>query len=79
MIWFLSGIDNVPTLLSGIGYVPTLNVHLDTWDRVESYAIRMLIARRPKIIPTFILKLVISFLVSTYYIITFSRQLLFSG
>jgi hypothetical protein len=28
-------------LLSGISYVPTLNVHSDVWDRVESCMIRM--------------------------------------
>jgi hypothetical protein len=54
-------------ILSGVGDVPTPNVHLDIWDRVESYRIHMLLARRLKI--TFIssLKLIISFLVSSYY------------
>jgi hypothetical protein len=50
MIWFLSGVGNVPTL----------NMRSDIWDCVESYGIHMLLARRLKIIPT---KLIISFLV----------------
>jgi hypothetical protein len=79
MIWFLSGVGNVPTPLSGVGNVPTLNVRSDVWDLVESYTIRMLLACRLKITFTSNLKLIISFLVSTYYIITFSRQSLFSG
>jgi hypothetical protein len=73
MIWFLSGVGNVPTLLSGIGYVPTLNVRSNVWDHVESYAIRMFLACRLKFIPTFSLKLISSFLVSTtpsfYYLL----------
>jgi hypothetical protein len=40
-------------LLSGVGYVPTLNVHSDVWDCVESYMIHMLLARRLKITFTF--------------------------
>jgi hypothetical protein len=51
------------TPLSGVSRVPTPNVQLDVWDCVESYAIRMLLACRLKIIPTSNLKLIISFLV----------------
>ncbi len=54
-------------LLSGVGYVPTPNVHSDTWDHVESYAICMLLAWSLKITFTSRLELIISFLVSTYY------------
>ncbi len=50
-------------LPSGIGKVPTLNVHSDVWDCLESYTICMLLACRLKIIPTSNLKLMISFLV----------------
>jgi hypothetical protein len=50
-------------LPSGIGDVPTPNVHLDVWDRIESYMIRMLLACRLKIISSPNLKLIISFLV----------------
>jgi hypothetical protein len=53
MMWFLSG----------VGDVPTPNVRSDIWDHVESYAICMLLACRLKIIPTSNLKLIISFLV----------------
>jgi hypothetical protein len=63
MICFLSGIGGVPAPLSSFGYVPTPNVHSDVWDHVESYAIHMFLARRLKFIPTFSLKLIISFLV----------------
>jgi hypothetical protein len=49
-------------LLSGVGYVPTPNVHSDVWDRLESYNVHMLLARRLKITFTFSLKLIISFL-----------------
>ncbi len=49
--------------LSGVGDVPTPNVHSDVWDHVESYAIYMLLMRRLKIIPTSNLKLIIFFLV----------------
>ncbi len=31
-------------LLSGVGYVPTPNVHSDAWNCVESYMIYMLLA-----------------------------------
>ncbi len=55
MMWFFSG----------VGHVPTPNVRSDIWDRVESYVIHMLLARRLKIIFTPSLKLIISFLVST--------------
>ncbi len=54
-------------LLSGISHVPTPNVHSDVWDCVESYAICMLLARSLKITFTSSLKLIIYFLVSTYY------------
>jgi hypothetical protein len=53
--------------LSGIGNVPTLNKCSDVWDRVESYGIHMLLTCRLKITFTSSLKLIISFLVSTYY------------
>ena len=49
-------------LLSGVGYVPTPNVHSDVWDRVESYMIYMLFTCRLKITFTFSLKLIISIL-----------------
>ena len=49
--------------LSCIGNVPPPNVRSDEWDRVEFYAICMLLARRLMIIPTSNLKLIISFLV----------------
>jgi hypothetical protein len=67
-------------LLSGIGYVPTLNVHSDVWARVESYSIHMLLACRLKITFTLSLKLIISFLVyTTPSFITFSNSHFFSG
>ncbi len=50
-------------LLSDVGYVPTLNVHSDVWDCVESYTICMLLTCRLKITFTVSLKLIISFLV----------------
>ncbi len=56
-------------LLSGIGYVPTPNVHSDVWDHVESYTIHMLLARRLKITFTFSLKLIISFLVQLQHLL----------
>ncbi len=56
-------------LLSGIGYVPTPNVHLDVWDCVESYTIHMLLACRLKITFTFCLKLIISFLVQLQHLL----------
>ncbi len=49
--------------LSGICKVPTPNVRSDVWNHVESYTILMLLACRLKIIPTFNLKLIISFLI----------------
>jgi hypothetical protein len=54
---------------SGVGYVPTPNVHSDVWDRVESYTMYMLLACRPKITFTFSLKLIISFLVQLQYLL----------
>jgi hypothetical protein len=56
-------------LLSGVGYVPTPNVHLDVWDHVESYTIYMLLACRLKITFTFSLKLIISFLVQLQHLL----------
>ncbi len=56
-------------LLSDVGYVPTLNVHSDVWNCVESYTICMLLACRPKITFTFILKLIISFLVKLQHLL----------
>jgi hypothetical protein len=53
MMWFLSGVGDVSTPI----------VRSNIWDCVESYAIRMLLACRLKIIPTSNLKLIISFLV----------------
>ncbi len=61
--------------LSGVGNVPTLNVFLDTWDCVESYAICMLLARNLKIIPTSNLKLIISFLVLLILVLSFIKAL----
>jgi hypothetical protein len=55
-------------LLSSIGYVPTLNVHSDVWDCVESYRIYMLLTCRLKITFTFSLKLIISFLVQLQHL-----------
>ncbi len=75
MIWFLSDVGDVPTLLSGIGNVPTPNVHLDVWDHVESYVILMVLARRLKIIPTSNLKLLISFLVLLILVLSFIKSL----
>jgi hypothetical protein len=49
--------------LSGVGHVPTPNVHSDIWDRVESYGICMLLACRLKITFTSYFKLIISVLV----------------
>ncbi len=56
-------------LLSGVGYVPTPNVHSDVWNCVESYTMYMLLTCRLKITFTFSLKLIISFLVQlhTFY------------
>jgi hypothetical protein len=56
-------------LLSGVGYVPTPNVHSDVWDRVEFYTICMLLACRLKITFTFNLKLIISFLVQLQHLL----------
>ncbi len=56
-------------LLSGIGYVPTPNVHSDVWDQVESYTIYMLLACRLEITFTFSLKLIISFLVQLQHLL----------
>ena len=61
MMWFLSG----------IGEVPTLNVCSDVWDRVESYTICMLLECRLKIIPTSNLKLINSFLVLHIVLLSF--------
>ncbi len=56
-------------LLSGVGYVPTPNVHLDVWDRVESYTIYMLLACRLKITFTFSLEIIITFLVQPQHLL----------
>jgi hypothetical protein len=53
--------------LSEAGHVPTPNVCSDTWEPVESSVIHMLVACRLKITFTSNLKLIISFLVYTYY------------
>ncbi len=55
-------------LLSGVGYVPTQNVHSDVWNCIESYTIYMLLACRLKITFTFSLKLIISFLVQLQHL-----------
>ncbi len=47
--------------------VPTLNVHSDICDHVESYTIHMFLACRQKIIFTSNLKLIISFLDHKYH------------
>jgi hypothetical protein len=56
-------------LLSGVGYVPTPNVHSDVWDRVESYTIYILLAYRLKITFSFSLELIISFLVQLQHLL----------
>jgi hypothetical protein len=56
-------------LLSGVSYVPTLNVHSDVWNSVESYTIYMLLSCRLKITFTFNLKLIISFLVQLQHLL----------
>jgi hypothetical protein len=61
MMWFLSG----------VGEVPTPNVRLDVWDGVESYTIHMLLACRLKIIPTSNLELIIFFLVLHIVLLSF--------
>ena len=50
-------------ILSGIGDVPTLNVHSGVWDHVESYTMYMLLPCRLKITFPFSLKLIISIVV----------------
>ncbi len=55
-------------LLSGVGYVPTLNVYSDVWDGVEFYTVYMLLACRLKITFTFSLMLIISFLVQLQHL-----------
>jgi hypothetical protein len=50
MMWFLSG----------VGEVPTPNVRSYVWDRVESYTVCMLLTCRLKIITTCNRKLIIS-------------------
>jgi hypothetical protein len=65
MMWFLSGIDDVPTP----------NVRLDVWDCVEPYAMHILLARRLKIIPTSNLKLINSFLVLHIVLLSLLKSL----
>ena len=65
MMWFLSGIGNVPTP----------NVRADIWDHVESYVICMLLACRLKIIPTSNLELIISLLVLLILVLLFFKLL----
>ncbi len=65
-------------LLSGIGYVPTPNVHSDVWDCVESYTIYMLLACRLKITFIFSLKLIISILVQLQHLLLPSLIVTFS-
>jgi hypothetical protein len=56
-------------LLSGVGYVPTPNVHSDVWDHVESYRVHMLLAHRLKITFTLSLKLIMSFLAQLQHLL----------
>ncbi len=56
-------------LVSGIGYVPTSNVHTDVWNHVESYTIYMFLVCRLKITFTFSLKLIISILVQLQHLL----------
>ncbi len=58
--------------------MPTPNVRLDTWNRIESYTIHMFLAHRLKITFTSNLKLIISFLVlhNTFIIHLFKSYLL---
>ena len=65
MMWFLSGVGDVSTPI----------VRSNIWDCVESYAIRMLLACRLKIIPTSNLKLIISFLVLLILVLSFIKSL----
>ncbi len=55
--------------------MPTPKIHLDTWDHVESYAIHMFLARRPKITFTSNLKLIISFLVLLILVLSLFKSL----
>jgi hypothetical protein len=66
MMWFLSGVGNVPTP----------NVLSDVWAHVESYMIHMLLGCRLKIIPTSNLKLVMSFLVLHIVLLSLFKSLL---
>jgi hypothetical protein len=66
MMWFLSGIGNVPTL----------NVRSDIRDCIESYGIHMLLEHRQTIIPTSNLKLIISFLVLHILLLSFVKSFL---
>jgi hypothetical protein len=52
--------------LSDVGETPTPIVRLEVWDRVESYAICMLLASRLKIILSTNLKLIIYFVIYSY-------------
>ncbi len=61
--------------LSGVGNVPTPNMHSYIWDCVESYAIYMVLSCRLKIIPTSNLKLIISFLVLLILLLSFIKSL----
>jgi hypothetical protein len=65
MMWFLSGIGNVPTP----------NVPSDVWDCVESYMIHMLLVCRLKIIATSNLKLIVSFLVLNIVLLSLFKLL----
>ncbi len=61
--------------LSGIGHVLTPNVCSDIWDHVESHAIHILLAHRPKITFTSNLKLIISFSVLLILVLSFFKLL----
>ncbi len=60
---------------SDVGNVPTLNVRSGIWDRVESYAMHMVLTRRLKIIPTSNLKLIISSLVLLILVLSLFKLL----
>ncbi len=57
--------------LSDVGKTLPPNMRSDVWDHVESYAIRMLLASRLKIILSTNLKLIISFLVLHIVLLSF--------
>ncbi len=56
-------------LLSGVGYVPTPNVHLDVWDRVGSYTICTTPCTQTKVHFQIESKLIISILVQLQHLL----------